>query len=423
MIDVIKTLLKSVRQYKRSSLATPLLVAAEVVLEILIPLLMADLIDYGIDQGNMNVVLKYGLALLLSALIELIVGACAGRSAAKASTGFAANLRDDAYDSVQNFSFSNIDKFSTASIVTRLTTDVTNVQSAYQMIIRMAFRGPLMMLFALIVSFRISAQISLVFLVCIPVLAVALYFIMTKAHPLFTRVFATYDKLNNVVQEDLRGIRVVKSFCREEHEKEKFGGVSQKIYKDFSKASKLISLNMPLMQFCMYACMLLIAWFGARAIVASGNDPSLGLTTGQLMSLITYAMQILTSLMMLSMVFVMITMARSSAERIAELINEKPDITNGPDPVYTVKDGSVQFKNVSFRYSSRAEKPVLQNIELSVASGQSVGIIGSTGSSKSSLVQLIPRLYDASSGSVLVGGVDVKAYDLTSLRDAVSMVL
>lgn len=420
---MIKTLAKSIREYKRSSIATPILVALEVAFEIIIPLLMAELIDYGIDRGNMNAVLKYGVALLLSALIELFLGALAGKTAAKAATGFAANLRSDAYDSVQRFSFSNIDRFSTASIVTRLTTDVTNVQTAYQMLIRMAFRGPLMMIFALIVSFSINVQISLVFLVCIPILAVALYFIMKKVHPLFTRVFATYDKLNNVVQEDLRGIRVVKSFCREEHEKEKFGGISETIYRDFSKAEKLMAFNMPLMQLCMYVCMLLISWLGAKAIVSGGNDPAMGLTTGQLMSLITYAMQILTSLMMLSMVFVMITMARSSAERIAEVITEKPDITNCEQPVTNVADGSVSFSNVSFSYSSRAEKPVLDGIDLSIASGQSIGVIGGTGSSKSSLVQLIPRLYDVSEGQVLVGGIDVRQYDIESLRNSVAMVL
>ncbi len=420
---MIKTLAKSIRQYKKESIMTPILVTGEVVLEIIIPLLMADLIDYGIDQGNMNVVMKYGIALLISAVIELIVGAWAGKTAASASAGFAANLRQDAYDNVQNFSFSNIDKFSASSIVTRLTTDVTNVQSAYQMILRMVFRGPLMMIFSLIVSFRINAQISLVFLVCIPLLAGMLIWIMLKAHPIFTRVFATYDKLNNTVQEDLRGIRVVKSFCREDHEKKKFGRISNSIFQDFSKAEKLIAFNMPLMQLCMYACMLLIAWFGARAIVASGNNAALGLTAGQLMSLITYAMQILTSLMMLSMVFVMITMARSSAERIAEIIEEQPDIHDPKDPVMKVPDGSVQFDHVSFRYSSKAEKPVLKDIDLSIASGESIGIIGGTGSSKSSLVQLIPRLYDATEGTILVGGIDVKDYDVESLRNAVAMVL
>ncbi len=420
---MIKTLAKSIRQYKKESIMTPILVTGEVVLEIIIPLLMADLIDYGIDQGNMNVVMKYGIALLISAVIELIVGAWAGKTAASASAGFAANLRQDAYDNVQNFSFSNIDKFSASSIVTRLTTDVTNVQSAYQMILRMVFRGPLMMIFSLIVSFRINAQISLVFLVCIPLLAGMFIWIMLKAHPIFTRVFATYDKLNNTVQEDLRGIRVVKSFCREDHEKKKFGRISNSIFQDFSKAEKLIAFNMPLMQLCMYACMLLIAWFGARAIVASGNNAALGLTAGQLMSLITYAMQILTSLMMLSMVFVMITMARSSAERIAEIIEEQPDIHDPKDPVMKVPDGSVQFDHVSFRYSSKAEKPVLKDIDLSIASGESIGIIGGTGSSKSSLVQLIPRLYDATEGTILVGGIDVKDYDVESLRNAVAMVL
>jgi ATP-binding cassette subfamily B protein len=420
---MIKTLAKSIRQYKKESILTPILVTGEVVLEIIIPLLMADLIDYGIDQGNMNVVMKYGIALLISALIEMIVGAWAGKAAASASAGFAANLRQDAYDNVQNFSFSNIDKFSASSIVTRLTTDVTNVQSAYQMILRMVFRGPLMMVFSLIVSFQISTQISLAFLVCIPILAVILVWIMLKAHPIFTRVFATYDKLNNVVQEDLRGIRVVKSFCREDHEKKKFGNISGSIYQDFSKAEKLIAFNMPAMQFCMYACMLLIAWFGARAIVASGNNAALGLTAGQLMSLITYAMQILTSLMMLSMVFVMITMARSSAERIAEIIEEQPDIHDPKDPVMSVADGSVQFDHVSFQYSSKAEKKVLSDIDLMIASGESIGIIGGTGSSKSSLVQLIPRLYDATEGRVMVGGIDVKNYDIESLRNAVAMVL
>ncbi|NLH64064.1 MAG: ABC transporter ATP-binding protein [Erysipelotrichaceae bacterium] len=420
---MIKTLAKSIRQYKKESIMTPILVTGEVVLEIIIPLLMADLIDYGIDQGNMNVVMKYGIAWLISAVIELIVGAWAGKTAASASAGFAANLRQDAYDNVQNFSFSNIDKFSASSIVTRLTTDVTNVQSAYQMILRMVFRGPLMMIFSLIVSFRINAQISLVFLVCIPLLAGMLIWIMLKAHPIFTRVFATYDKLNNTVQEDLRGIRVVKSFCREDHEKKKFGRISNSIFQDFSKAEKLIAFNMPLMQLCMYACMLLIAWFGARAIVASGNNAALGLTAGQLMSLITYAMQILTSLMMLSMVFVMITMARSSAERIAEIIEEQPDIHDPKDPVMKVPDGSVQFDHVSFRYSSKAEKPVLKDIDLSIASGESIGIIGGTGSSKSSLVQLIPRLYDATEDTILVGGIDVKDYDVESLRNAVAMVL
>lgn len=420
---MIKTLAKSMRQYKKESIMTLILVTGEVVLEIIIPLLMADLIDYGIDQGNMNVVMKYGIALLISAVIELIVGAWAGKTAASASAGFAANLRQDAYDNVQNFSFSNIDKFSASSIVTRLTTDVTNVQSAYQMILRMVFRGPLMMIFSLIVSFRINAQISLVFLVCIPLLAGMLIWIMLKAHPIFTRVFATYDKLNNTVQEDLRGIRVVKSFCREDHEKKKFGRISNSIFQEFSKAEKLIAFNMPLMQLRMYACMLLIAWFGARAIVASGNNAALGLTAGQLMSLITYAMQILTSLMMLSMVFVMITMARSSAERIAEIIEEQPDIHDPKDPVMKVPDGSVQFDHVSFRYSSKAEKPVLKDIDLSIASGESIGIIGGTGSSKSSLVQLIPRLYDATEDTILVGGIDVKDYDVESLRNAVAMVL
>lgn len=420
---MVKRLLKSVREYKKDSILAPVYVMGEVILEVIIPLLMANLIDYGIDGGNMSYVVKMGLILLLSALASLFFGVVAGRKAAVASTGFAKNLRKDMYYNVQNFSFSNIDKFSTASIVTRLTTDVTNVQMAYQMIIRMVIRAPAMLIFALIMSFQIDAQLSLIFVACIPVLTVGLLLIVKKAHPLFSRVFKTYDKLNNVVQENLRGIRVVKSFVREEHEKEKFGKISQQIYTDFSKAEKLISFNMPLMQFCMYGCMLLISWFGARAIVACGGDPTLGLSTGELMSLFTYAMQILGSLMVVSMVFVMITMARASGERIVEILEEKSDLHNPENPVYEVKNGDICFEDVTFSYGKKGGKPVLSHINLTIQSGQTIGILGGTGSSKSSLVQLIPRLYDVSGGKVTVGGVDVRDYDIESLREAVSMVL
>lgn len=420
---MIKRLLDCIGQYKKDSILTPIFVALEVVLEVIIPLLMANLIDYGIDGGSMSYIVKIGTALLISAFISLAFGVLAGRSAAIASSGFAKNLRRNMYYNVQNFSFSNIDKFSTASIVTRLTTDVTNVQNAYQMIIRMAIRCPIMLIFSLIVSFRIDAQLSLIFLGAIPVLGLGLWLIISNVHPIFIRIFKTYDKLNNVVQENLHGIRVVKSFTREAFEIEKFGNISQTIYKDFSKAEKGLAFIMPLMQFCMYACMLLVSWFGARAIVACGNNPSIGLSTGELMSLISYAMQILMSLMMLSMVFVMITMSKASAERIVEILNEESDLKNGDNPVSEVANGDITFENVSFAYAKQSHKPVLDNINITIKSGETIGILGGTGSSKTSLVQLIPRLYDVTSGKVTVAGIDVRDYDIQSLRNQVAVVL
>ena len=420
---MIRTLLKSLREHKKGSWTTIFFSVIEVVIEIIIPLCMADLIDFGIEAGNMGVVWKYSAALVIFALLELCVGMLSAHIGAKTAAGFAANLRQDMYDNVQTFAFSNIDKFSTASIVTRLTTDVTNVQNAYQMLIRMAIRGPIMIVFSMIVSFRINRSISLVFLVVIPILAVFLTLIIMKVHPVFKRVFRTYDKLNNVVQENLRGVRVVKSFNQEEHEISKFKKISQSIYEDFGKGERLIALNSPLMQACMYICMILISWIGAKAILASGNDPALGLTTGDLTALITYAIQILTSLMMLSMVFAMITIANSSAQRIAELLEEKTDIANPQKPVCEVKDEEIRFENVSFSYASKADKMVLDNINLHISSGQTIGIIGGTGSSKSSLVQMIPRLYDVTAGSLSVGGVDVRNYDLDTLRSAIAMVL
>ena len=414
---MIKRLAGCIRQYKKDSILTPLYVTMEVVLEVVIPLLMASLIDLGIDGGSMSYIIKIGIALVIAAIISLLFGALSGRSAAIASAGFAKNLRHDMFYNVQSFSFSNIDKFSTASIVTRLTTDITNIQNAYQMIIRIAVRCPLMLIFSLIMAFGINPELSLIFLCCIPVLGVGLYLIMSRAHPIFERVFKIYDKLNNVVQENLRGIRVVKSFVREEHEKEKFDTISKDIYNDFSKAEKILAFNMPLMQFCVYACMLLISWFGARLIVGSS------MTTGELMSLITYTMQILMSLMMLSMVFVMITISRASAERIVEVLDEKSDLHNSENPVYDVKSGDIQFDNVEFSYKKGKGKPCLKNINLPIRAGETVGIIGGTGSSKSSLVQLIPRLYDVTKGSVSVGGIDVREYDIETLRNAVAMVL
>jgi len=420
---MIRKLARSIREYWKATLLTPLFVCFEVVLEVIIPLLMANLIDYGIDAGNMNYVGKMGGALLVAAFFSLTFGVLAGRTAAKASAGFAKNLRQDMFYKVQGFSFANIDKFSTASIITRLTTDVTNIQNAFQMLTRMAIRSPMMLVFSLTVSISIDAKLSLIFLGSIPVLGVGLWLIMRNAHPIFTRVFRTYDKLNNVVQENLRGIRVVKSFVREDYETRKFTGISGEIYKDFTKAERLLVFNAPLMQFCMYVCILLISWFGARAIVASGGDPAVGLSTGELLSLITYALQILISLMMLSMVFVMLTISRASATRIVEILDEESSLKNSPNPVYEVPNGDITFENVSFSYSAGADKPVLENINLEIKSGETVGIIGGTGSSKSTLVQLIPRLYDVTQGSVKVGGIDVRDYDLETLRDEVAMVL
>lgn len=420
---MVRKLLRSVREYKKHSILAPVFVIFEVIMEVVIPLLMANLIDFGIDDGNLEYIVKMGVVLVVFALISLIFGILSGRSAAIASAGFAKNLRKDMYYKVQNFSFSNIDKFSTASIVTRLTTDITNVQNAYMMIIRVAVRAPIMLICALVLAFNVNSSMALIFLYIVPILAVGLFFIMSKAHPIFERVFKTYDKLNNVVQENLYGIRVVKSFVREDHENEKFGKISKSIFKDFSKAERLLAWNMPLMQFCVYTCMLLISWFGARLIVLSGNDPAVGMTTGQLMSLITYAMQILMSLMMLSMIFVMIIISRASMERITEILDEESDITNGENPVKEVKDGSIIFDNVSFAYKKDADKMCLSDISVSIKSGETVGIIGGTGSGKTSLVNLIPRLYDVTKGKLTVGGLDVKDYDIEALRDSVAVVL
>lgn len=414
---MIKKLLCSVREFKRDSLLSPLFITFEVIMEVIIPVLMAALIDKGIDAGNMSFILKMGLALVVCAIISLAFGALAGKHAAIGSAGFARNLRHDMYYNVQNFSFSNIDKFSTASIVTRLTTDVSNVQNAYQMIIRMAVRAPIMLIFAMTMAFSVNSKLSLIFLGCVPILGVGLYLIIRKAHPIFERVFKTYDKLNNVVQENLHGIRVVKSFVREEFEEKKFEAISQDIYEDFTKAEKTIAFNMPLMQLCMYGCMLLISWIGARLIVGSE------MTTGQLMSFITYVMQILMSLMMLSMVFVTIIISKASAERIVEILEEESDIKNCENPVTEVRDGDICFDNVTFSYAKREDKLALNKVNLKIKSGETVGIIGGTGVSKTTLVQLIPRLYDVTSGALTVGGVDVRNYDIETLRNEVAMVL
>ena len=426
---MIKKLSKYVGKYKKYAIITPVLVTLEALMEIFIPLLMAQLIDKGIDAGNMGEITKYGIVLLGAALLTMTFGVLAGKTAPMASAGFAKNLRQAMYYKVQEFSFANIDKFSTGSIVTRLTTDVTNVQQAFQMIIRITVRAPGMLLFALIAAFSVNHKLSLVFLAVLPVLGLGMFIIIQKVYPLFNKIFRTYDKLNNVVQENLYAVRVVKSFNRQEHENEKFGKVSGTIYKDFSRAEKTMSFIMPLMQGCMYTCMLLISWIGARMIIAGGNDAAMGLTTGQLMSMITYTMQILMSLMMISMIFAMMTMAKASGERIVEILDEESEIRNPENPVMEVKDGSIDFVNTGFRYSSESEgegsgtKKILDDIDLHIDSGMTVGIIGATGSSKSSLVQLIPRLYDVSEGAVKVGGVDVRDYDVETLRNQVAMVL
>lgn len=414
---MIKRLSQCIREYKKDSILSPLYVLVESLLDVAIPFVMAGLIDKGIEAGNMSMILRYGAILVGFALVALTFGALSGRSCARATAGFARNLRHDMFHHLQVYSFSNIDKFSSAGLVTRLTTDVSNVQNAFMMIIRTLIRCPAMLIFAMVMSFRINHDISLIFLAVIPILGVGLYLIIKHVHPVFERVFKTYDRLNGVVQENLSGIRVVKNFVREDHEIEKFDTISGTIYKDFSLAERILALNSPLMQGCVYASMILVSWLGAKQIVI-GN-----MSTGNLMSFFTYIMQILSSLMMLSMVFVMITMSRASAERIVEVLDEESDITNCDNPVYEVKDGSVEFTDVSFSYAKRPDKTVLDDIDLIIPSGQTVGIIGGTGSSKSSLVQLIPRLYDVTGGCVKVGGVDVRNYDLQTLRHNVAMVL
>jgi len=410
-------LVSCIQEFKKDTILTPIFVIGEVAFDVLIPMMTGRLLTQGVEAGNMERIFYYGGIVVLMALAALLLGALSGRYAARAATGFSRNLRREMYRNVQKFSFSNIDKFSTGGIITRLTTDVTNVQMAFMMIIRIAVRCPIMLICAWVLTFTINPRLALVFLVVIPILGLGLFFIMTGAHPIFERVFKRYDHLNNVVQENLLGIRVVKSFVREEHEKEKFGKVSQEIYMDFSKAEKLIAFNMPLMQLCVYACILTVSWLSAHLVVGGSMD------VGQLTSMFSYIMMILMSLMMLSMVLVMIILARASAERITELLNEESDLRNGENPVEEVKDGSVVFENVSFSYAKDPSKECLKNVNLNIKSGETVGILGGTGTSKTTLVQLIPRLYDATEGRILVGGVDVRDYDMDALRDQVAMVL
>lgn len=417
---MIRKLAKSIREFKKDTILTPLFVSVEVVLEVVIPLLMAKIIDEGVYNGHMDIVLKIGVYLVICAVFSLLFGALSGKYAARASSGFAKNLRKDLYYKVQDFSFANIDRFSSSSLITRLTTDIGFVQMAFQMIIRVAVRAPLMLLVSLLFAVSISPKLSLIFLICVPILAIGLYVIGTTAHPIMKRVFKTYDKLNNVVEENVSGIRVVKSFVTEEREQEKFEKVSDQIYRDFSKGEKILAFNSPIMQFSMYLCMILISWFGAKMIVTSGMTL---LTTGQLMTMLSYSIQILTSLMMLSFILVMCVIARPSAERIIEVLDEVPEIKPGRENLKEIKDGSIEFKDVGFSYVNEKDKECLKEINLSIKSGETIGIIGGTGSGKSSLVNLIPRLYDAVEGEVKVGGENVKKYNLESLRNAVSVVL
>ncbi len=414
---MIKKLLRSVREYKTASLLTPIFVTFEVIMEVLIPFFMSRIIDMGLEQNNLSYTVRLGVILIIAAIASLCFGALSGKYAAKASAGFAKNLRHDMFHHIQDFSFSNIDKFSPASLVTRLTTDVTNVQNAYQMIIRVLIRGPLMLVFALIMAMGINMKLSMIFFFAIPFLGIGLFLIAIKAHPYFERVFRTYDELNNTVQENLSAIRVVKAYVREDFEDKKFYKISDKVYHQFRAAEKIVAFNAPLMQFSMYTAILLISWMAAKMIVGST------MTTGQLMSMIVYATQILSSLMMLSMVFVMTIMAESSANRIVEVLDEESDLKKPAHPLNSVADGSIDFDNVSFSYVNDPDKSALKDINIHIHSGETIGIIGGTGSAKTMLVQMIPRLYDTTTGQVRVGGKDVRDYDIESLRDQVSVVL
>lgn len=414
---MMKTLLESVREYKKDSLLTPLFVTLEVLMEVMIPFFMAGIIDIGLGNADMSYTTRMGVILIIAALCSLSFGVLSGKYAAKASAGFAKNLRKDLFYHIQDFSFLNIDKFSTESLVTRLTTDVTNVQNAYQMIIRILIRGPLMLVFALVMAMGINLKLSLIFLVAIPFLGVGLIWIAWKAHPHFEKVFQTYDDLNGVVRENITSIRVVKAYVRENFEDKKFKSISGEVYNRFKSAEKIVAWNMPLMQFTMYTAILLISWMAAKLIVSET------MTTGQLMSMIVYATQILSSLMMVSMVFVMVIMAETSAHRIVEVLDEESNLKNPIKPIGQVMDGSIDFEKVSFSYVDDVDKTALRDVDLHIHSGETIGIIGSTGSAKTTLVQLIPRLYDATSGKILIGGKDVKEYDLDVLRQQVAMVL
>ncbi|MTK09537.1 MAG: ABC transporter ATP-binding protein [Hungatella sp.] len=416
---MIKTLMKSIREYKRASILTPIYITLEIILECLLPLVMANLIDK-MTGSSLTPIIRYGVILIIMAMLSLFFGYMSGRIGATASCGFAKNLRQDVFYKIQGFSFADIDKFSTSSLVTRMTTDVTNVQNAYQMIIRIAVRTPLMLIFSVIISLTISVKMSLIFLIMIPVVAAALFSIVFIVFPIFKRIFEKYDAMNNSVQENIQGIRVVKSFVREDYEQENFHKSAADVCKEFTKAERIIALNNPILMFCISLAIFLVCFIGAKTIINSGATE---LTTGQLSSLINYGVQILSSLMMLSMVFVICSMATESANRICEVLNHESTLTSPENGVTEVKNGSIQFENVSFKYSDKSKKPALMNINLDIKSGQTIGILGGTGSSKTSLIQLISRLYDVTEGKVSVSGIDVRNYDLESLRDEVAVVL
>ncbi|WP_294361089.1 ABC transporter ATP-binding protein, partial [uncultured Clostridium sp.] len=417
---MIKELSKSIRDYKKDTIKTSIFVVCEIILDILIPIIMGLLVDHGISTGNTKNILFYGILFILSAIVALFFGFMSGKSASIASNGFVKNLRQDVFEKVNDFSFKNIDKFSTSSLITRLTTDASNVQNAFQMIIRIAVRAPLMFIFSIAAVIYVNPKIASIFIIIIPILVFGLYYITTKAYPLFARTFKTYDKLNNVVEENVRSIRVVKSFNNEEHEINKFENVSNDIYTTFSKAEKIVAFNTPLMQSAIYAAIIIICWIGGKLIISTGE---VEMTTGNLTACLTYATMILNSLMMLSMILVMLNIAKSSAERIVEVLREDADIKSKENPKVNVENGNIDFKNVYFKYESDQDKYVLSNINISIKEGEFIGIIGGTGSSKSSLVNLIPRLYDTTKGSVCVGNIDVKDYDLEVLLDNVSIVL
>ena len=414
---LLKEFIKCIGQYKKATILTPLFTALEVIFEVAIPFVLAKLIDYGIEAGNMEAIYYYGAILVVIAILSLLSGIAAARASAISSTGFAANLREREYEKVQQFSFANLDHFTTAGIITRLTTDVNNVQMAFMMVTRIAVRVPLMLVFALAMAIGIHAKLALVFVAIVPILAAGLFLIIKYVHPIFERAFKKYDVLNRVVQENIQGIRVVKAFVREDYENEKFRQTSQGMFRDFSAAERLLALNSPIMQFAVYSAMILLSWFGAKFIVLGS------LTTGELMSMFSYTMQILASLMMLSMIFVMLTMSKASVERIYQIFAEKVDLQEPPNGKTEVETGEIVFENVSFSYQNDKEKECLQQINLTIEPGSTIGIIGGTGSGKSSLVQLIPRLYDVEEGRVLVGGADVRNYRLDALRGQVAMVL
>ena len=417
---MIKTLSKSIREFKKPAILTPILVVGEVILECIIPFVIANLVNEMQAGCGMDVIIQYGLQLVIMAVLSLILGVAAGNTCATASTGFSRNLRQDMFYHIQDYSFENIDKFSVSSLVTRMTTDVINVQMSFMMIIRVAIRGPLMLIFSFIMGFAMGGRLAMIFLVTIPLLGIALVLVIRKATPIFRRVFRKYDALNDSVQENVQAMRVVKSYVREDYEKKKFGAAAEDVCKDFTRAERIMAINNPMMQFCVYAGMVFVLSFGSYAVISSQG---LEVNIGQMSAIITYSFQILMSLMMLSMVFVIITMSMESAERIVEVLQEQSSLTSPENAVKEVKDGSIDFDGVSYKYSRTAERNALEHVDLHIRSGELIGILGGTGSSKSTLVQLIPRLYDVTEGAVRVGGVDVRSYDLETLRDNVAMVL